>query len=125
MEEAKRRWATSRVRVRRRQSSPVHRLPPFTTPTRSPMATMEAPPAFAQVGGHASTIKLSDDTSIVNKPLSVNEHLFYTTLGPSLHEDFVGTWTPAFYGTLTLQGKITADGAVEAVPQEKEVSEAS
>ena len=76
---------------------------------------------FAQVGGHAATLLLSEDSSIVNKPSSTSELQFYTQLGPSLGvEDLIGGWTPQFYGTLTLQGKMAEDGqTVQAVPGEE------
>lgn len=63
---------------------------------------------------------LSDDSSIVNKPSSTSELQFYTQLGPSLGvDDLIGGWTPNFYGTLTLQGKMAEDGqTVQAVPDE-------
>lgn len=77
--------------------------------------------SFSQVGGHASTILLSaSDSSIINKPSSPNEHRFYSSLAPSLFgEDFVGSWTPGFYGTLTLQGKVGEDGSVQGVGKEE------
>ncbi|ORY58014.1 hypothetical protein BCR35DRAFT_315828 [Leucosporidium creatinivorum] len=81
-----------------------------------------APQRFAQVGGHASTLVLSaGDSSIVNKPASAAEHQWYTALGPSLGvEDLIGGWTPAFYGTLTLQGKMGEDGqTVQSVEAEQ------
>src|SRR5690349_8739573 len=76
------------------------------------------PPAFAQVGGHAATIVLSDDSSMVNKPSSPNEQRFYSSLAPEILPGFIGTWTPAFYGTLSLQGKVADDGSIGAVPEE-------
>jgi 1D-myo-inositol-tetrakisphosphate 5-kinase/inositol-polyphosphate multikinase len=77
---------------------------------------MSPPTPFAhQVGGHPSTIlssPLSHSTLI--KPSSLTEHAFYTSLGPSLHPDFVGVWTPEYYGMLKLQGKM-GEGGVEKV----------
>lgn len=81
----------------------------FPTSSQS-CRSMTDTPRFAQVGGHAATIILANDSSIVNKPSTASEHAFYTQLGPSLHDDLIGTWTPAFYGTLTLQGQVQEDG---------------
>lgn len=45
---------------------------------------------------------------------------FYTNVGPSLHPDLIGYFTPAYFGTLTLQGKMGDEGQVEAVDNEGE-----
>ncbi|GAA6064619.1 hypothetical protein JCM10212_006573 [Sporobolomyces blumeae] len=68
-----------------------------------------------QVGGHASTILTSPlSSSTLIKPSSPVELAFYQSLGPSLADgDLVGIWTPAFYGTLSLQGKVNGEGQVE------------
>lgn len=57
----------------------------------------------------------------MNKPASAAEQHWYTALGPSLGvEDLIGGWTPAFYGTLTLQGKMGEDGqTVQSVEAEQ------
>ncbi|KAK4057215.1 hypothetical protein OIO90_001710 [Microbotryomycetes sp. JL221] len=76
---------------------------------------MTTTPRFAQVGGHDQTVKpMSDDSSIVNKPANASELAWYTTLGPRVHSTLIGDWTPQFYGTLTLQGKVDDDGNVIA-----------
>ncbi|BGP48879.1 hypothetical protein JCM10450v2_004758 [Rhodotorula kratochvilovae] len=72
--------------------------------------------AFAhQVGGHAQTILASPlSATTLIKPASARELAFYQELAPSLPVDggLVGEWTPAFYGTLKLAGKVAEDGAV-------------
>ncbi|GAA6032655.1 hypothetical protein JCM8097_004864 [Rhodosporidiobolus ruineniae] len=72
--------------------------------------------AFAhQVGGHANTILASPlSSSTLIKPASARELDFYQRLAPNLNDgDFLGTWTPAFYGTLKLQGKMGEEGGVD------------
>lgn len=72
--------------------------------------------AFAhQVGGHASTILASPlSSSTLIKPTAPVERAFYESLAPTLADgDFVGTWTPAFYGTLKLEGHVKEGGGVE------------
>ncbi|GAA5896349.1 hypothetical protein JCM6882_000992 [Rhodosporidiobolus microsporus] len=72
--------------------------------------------AFAyQVGGHASTIQASPlSAATLCKPSAPRERAFYEHLGPSLADGhFVGEWTPAFYGTLRLEGKVGEQGALE------------
>ncbi|BGP32830.1 hypothetical protein JCM10296v2_004615 [Rhodotorula toruloides] len=74
--------------------------------------------AFAhQVGGHAATILASPiDASTLIKPASARELAFYTQVAPTLADGtFVGEWTPAFYGTLKLEGKVGQSGAVETL----------
>ncbi|GAA5854035.1 hypothetical protein JCM8547_008200 [Rhodosporidiobolus lusitaniae] len=69
--------------------------------------------AFAhQVGGHTATILSSPlSSSTLIKPASQRELAFYQALAPSLNtSDFLGTWTPAFYGTLRLEGKVREEG---------------
>ncbi|GAA6049733.1 hypothetical protein JCM3770_004432 [Rhodotorula araucariae] len=72
--------------------------------------------AFAhQVGGHADTILASPlSSSTLIKPASARELAFYEQLAPSLAVDgpFLGEWTPAFYGTLRLAGKVQEGGTV-------------
>lgn len=70
--------------------------------------------AFAhQVGGHANTILASPlSASTLIKPSSPRELAFYTRLAPSLDPTLVGEWTPAFYGTLKLAGKVAPEGGV-------------
>ncbi|BGO92152.1 hypothetical protein NBRC10512_000883 [Rhodotorula toruloides] len=72
--------------------------------------------AFAhQVGGHAATILASPiDASTLIKPASARELAFYTQVAPTLADGtLLGEWTPAFYGTLKLEGKVGQSGAVE------------
>lgn len=71
-----------------------------------------------QVGGHAASITLSPTgSSTVMKPASETELNFYQQLGPELDDlapgNFIGEWTPAYYGTLTLQGRMGQDGQVD------------
>ncbi len=71
-----------------------------------------------QVGGHAASITLSPTgASTVMKPASETELAFYQQLGPHLNEitpgGFIREWTPAFYGTLTLQGRMGENGEVD------------
>lgn len=71
-----------------------------------------------QVGGHAASITLSPTgSSTVMKPASETELTFYQRVGPTLNNlvsgGFIGEWTPAYYGTLTLQGRMTEDGKVD------------
>ncbi|GAA5854866.1 hypothetical protein JCM9279_005543 [Rhodotorula babjevae] len=70
--------------------------------------------AFAhQVGGHANTILASPlSASTLIKPSSPRELAFYQHLAPSLDPHLVGEWTPAFYGTLKLAGKLAPEGGV-------------
>ncbi|BGP16929.1 hypothetical protein JCM10213_007374 [Rhodosporidiobolus nylandii] len=72
--------------------------------------------AFAhQVGGHAATILASPlSSSTLIKPASARELAFYQSVGPTLGDgEFIGNWTPAFYGTLKLEGKVGTEGKVE------------
>ncbi|GAA5826544.1 hypothetical protein JCM11251_002418 [Rhodosporidiobolus azoricus] len=72
--------------------------------------------AFAyQVGGHAATIQASPlSAATLCKPSAPRERAFYEQLGPSLADgNFVGEWTPAFYGTLRLEGKVGKEGVLE------------
>ncbi|GAA5882275.1 hypothetical protein JCM1840_005433 [Sporobolomyces johnsonii] len=68
-----------------------------------------------QVGGHDSTILASPlSSSTLIKPASPRELAFYQHLGPSLADgEFVGLWTPAFYGTLKLEGRVAQNGSVD------------
>ncbi|GAA6004232.1 inositol polyphosphate kinase family protein [Rhodotorula paludigena] len=68
-----------------------------------------------QVGGHAATILASPlSSSTLIKPASARELAFYSQLGPALDDGhFVGEWTPAFYGTLRLEGKVGAEGGID------------
>lgn len=70
--------------------------------------------AFAhQVGGHAQTILASPlSASTLIKPSSPRELAFYQHLAPSLNPSLVRHWTPAFYGTLKLAGKVGHDGGI-------------
>lgn len=73
-------------------------------------------PIANQVGGHPESILSSPlSASTLIKPASETELAFYTSLGPSLHPDFVGIYTPAFFGTLRLEGKLNQLGAVDKV----------
>lgn len=73
------------------------------------------PPAFAhQVGGHTASIQSSPmGSSALIKPSSAREHEFYTSVGPALHPSLVGEWTPSFFGTLTLTGKVGESRGIE------------
>ncbi|GAA5971026.1 hypothetical protein JCM11641_004116 [Rhodosporidiobolus odoratus] len=69
--------------------------------------------AFAhQVGGHAATILASPlSSSTLIKPSSPRELEFYQSIAPTLnHGNFLSDWTPAFYGTLKLEGRVTEQG---------------
>ncbi|GAA6002959.1 hypothetical protein JCM10207_001919 [Rhodosporidiobolus poonsookiae] len=68
-----------------------------------------------QVGGHAATILASPlSSSTLIKPACAKELDWYQRIAPALLDgDFLATWTPAFYGTLKLQGKMGDSGAVE------------
>ncbi|KPV77608.1 uncharacterized protein RHOBADRAFT_51441 [Rhodotorula graminis WP1] len=79
--------------------------------------------AFAhQVGGHANTILASPlSASTLIKPSSARELAFYQHLAPSLDPHLVGEWTPAFYGTLKLAGKVHPEGGVAQVPPATDV----
>jgi len=75
-------------------------------------------PFTHQVGGHAASISLSPTgASTVMKPASETELTFYQTIGPHLDKlvsgGFIGEWTPAYYGTLTLQGMMTESGEID------------
>lgn len=82
---------------------------------------MRSAPSFGhQVGGHPSTIQLSPlGSSTLIKPCAKRELAFYHQLGPKLDAlvqgqgAFIGEWTPAVYGTLSLQGKMGEDGALD------------
>ncbi|GAA6017722.1 hypothetical protein JCM11491_001182 [Sporobolomyces phaffii] len=65
-----------------------------------------------QVGGHPSTILSSPlSSSTLIKPACRTELDFYRSVGPTLGDgEFMQEWCPAFYGTLTLQGKANAEG---------------
>ncbi|KAL8293222.1 hypothetical protein RQP46_000916 [Phenoliferia psychrophenolica] len=80
------------------------------------------PTPFAnQVAGHPNSILASPlSPATLIKPSSARELAFYTAVGPALHPDLIGYWTPAYFGTLTLQGKIGDGGQVEAVEDEGE-----
>jgi hypothetical protein len=71
-----------------------------------------------QVGGHVASITLSPTgASTVMKPASETELAFYQNLGPQLNAivpgGFIGEWTPAYYGTLTLEGRMGDNGEVD------------
>ncbi|KAK4703253.1 hypothetical protein P7C70_g2968, partial [Phenoliferia sp. Uapishka_3] len=73
-------------------------------------------PFANQVAGHPNSIlssPLSPATLI--KPSSHRERDFYTNVGPALHPDLIGIWTPAFYGTLKLEGKMSEQGQLQPV----------
>lgn len=59
-----------------------------------------------QVGGHKGTMQEDESGSILIKQTSAREIAFYQHLAPALHPDFVGDWTPKFYGTLQQQQQI-------------------
>ena len=60
----------------------------------------------AQVAGHASNVRASASGSVIVKPTLRREIDFYETLAHSLHPELLNTWTPKFYGTLRLEGKL-------------------
>lgn len=71
-----------------------------------------------QVGGHVDSIQLSPlGSSSVMKPAAPTELAFYQDVGPQLDNrvqgEFIGEWTPAFYGTLTLQGRMDSNGELD------------
>ncbi|GAA5900219.1 hypothetical protein JCM8208_002054 [Rhodotorula glutinis] len=76
--------------------------------------------AFAhQVGGHANTILASPlSASTLIKPSSTRELAFYQHLAPSLDPNLVGEYTPAFYGTLKLAGKVAPEGGIASLDAE-------
>ncbi|KAI5480925.1 inositol-polyphosphate multikinase [Pseudohyphozyma bogoriensis] len=84
---------------------------------------MTSPVPFVhQVAGHVSTILASPTgNATLIKPASARERDFYTQLGPSLSDTFVGLWTPQFFGTLTLEGKMNDGGEVEKEGLEHEL----
>lgn len=79
------------------------------------------PPFAHQVAGHPSSIQTLDSAgATLIKPATTRELDFYTSLGPSL--SLVGEWTPSFFGTLRLEGRLSsptaelgAGGVLEAV----------
>lgn len=84
-----------------------------------------------QVGGHPLTIfttptpssdnkeeNKEENGSTIIKSLTEKELNFYTTLGPKLNSDLIGVWTPNFYGTLKLEGKLGKDGKIEKSNEE-------
>jgi inositol-polyphosphate multikinase len=82
-------------------------------------------PLAHQVAGHASQVLASSSGAVVIKPCRPVELAFYATLGPRLSPSLVGVWTPKFYGTLKLQGRLNEDGKMEQVDvdaREKEVN---
>jgi 1D-myo-inositol-tetrakisphosphate 5-kinase/inositol-polyphosphate multikinase len=89
---------------------------------------MSAPdylPLAHQVAGHASGVLASSSGAVVVKPCLPVELAFYTALGPKLSNSLVGMWTPKFYGTLKLQGRLNQDGKLEQVDvdaRDKEVN---
>jgi hypothetical protein len=76
-------------------------------------------PLVHRVAGHEDGVLASSSGAVVVKPCQPAELAFYTNLGPKLSETFVGTWTPKFYGTLQLQGKMNQNGELEQISAEK------
>lgn len=69
-----------------------------------------------QVGGHQGTMQEDETGSILIKQTSAREINFYQQLAPSMDADFIGSWTPKFYGVLQKQQQLNAETA--AVAQE-------
>lgn len=67
----------------------------------------------SQVAGHQGSITTDDSGLFLIKATSQREIEFYDTLAPALHSTFVGYWTPRFFGTLSLHGRVeTGKGSV-------------
>ncbi|KAM0753950.1 SAICAR synthase-like protein [Meredithblackwellia eburnea MCA 4105] len=79
----------------------------------------ETNPVISQVGGHPNTIQASPlSSSTLIKPSLPVERNWYQQVGPSLHPDYIGVWTPAFFGTLKLEGKMDDNtGKVEKISE--------
>ena len=65
-----------------------------------------------QVAGHPASISQDATGGLIIKPTNQLELDFYETTAPSLMPDFVGHWTPKFYGTLRLQGQLKEEQSV-------------
>lgn len=69
------------------------------------------------VGGHPDTLLRGLTGATVIKPCLPVEQDFYSTHGPRLGDDFIGTVTPAYYGFLTAQdGQPVPEGEKKASP---------
>jgi hypothetical protein len=67
----------------------------------------------SQVAGHPGSITTDESGLFLIKATSQREIDFYDTLAPALHSAFVGCWTPRFFGTLSLHGRVeTGKGSV-------------
>ncbi|KZO95186.1 SAICAR synthase-like protein [Calocera viscosa TUFC12733] len=69
-----------------------------------------------QVGGHPDTVELSADGSFVIKTVLPTEHTFYDALGSTPALSQLWEWTPQFYGTLRLEGRMQPDGELVPAP---------